>query len=151
MGYIDSIIERLNNPHLEDENNPGRQVLDGTIGEFLENFDDHHLDFFVSFANGKYLDIHAEEYGLIRRENESDTSLRNRIFTEMSILQNTDNIISLTDLWVYISGVVDDKNSLTSRNPYLKNEHDTGYVFIVSSENRDYLESKFLIGDILWV
>ena len=149
--YIEAIVERLNNNNLKDENNPGRQVLDGTIGEFLENFDNHFLDFFISTASGKYLDIHGNDFQLVRRENESDTAFRKRILIEKSILENTDSILNLSDnIWVFFDSVLD-KNQLTSRNPYLKNKHDSGYIFIVCSSNREYIESKFLIGDILWV
>ena len=32
MTYIEGILERINNPNLQDPNNPGR-ILDGTIGD----------------------------------------------------------------------------------------------------------------------
>ena len=71
---------------------------------------------------------------------------------EIRIIQNTDNILDLSDnLWVFVDGVLDDKNVLTSRNPYLKELHDEDYVFIVSSTNKEYIKSKFLLEDILWV
>ena len=150
--YTESIIERLNNPELLKEDNPGRMVLDGTICEYLENYDNHIYDCFITRATGKYLDLHASEYDIFRRPGESDISLRNRLLVEIRIIQNTDNIRELSDnLWVFVYGVLDDKNVLTSRNPYLKELHDSDYVFIVSSTNKDYIKSKFLLRDILWV
>ena len=79
-------------------------------------------------------------------------SLRNRLLVEIRIIQNTDNILDLSDnLWVFLDKVLDDKNVLTSRNPYLKELHDEDYVFIVSSSNKDYIKGKFLLDDILFV
>ena len=149
--YTEGIIQRLNNPALKKSDNVGRIVLDGTIGEYLENYDNHFLDLFLNHAGGKYLDLHGLEYDVIRRENESDISYRNRIITEKSIIQNIDNFLNLnSDLWVYFTGVIDG-DTLTSRNPYLKNKHEEDYVLICFSENKDYLTDKFILEDILWV
>lgn len=150
--YIESLTEQLNNPELLKEDNPGRMVLDGTICEYLENYDNHIYDCFITRATSKYLDLHASEYDIFRRPGESDISLRNRLLVEIRIIQNTDNILDLSDnLWVYLDNVLTDKNVLTSRNPYLKELHDTEYVFIVSSVNKDYIKGKFLLKDILFV
>jgi hypothetical protein len=149
--FIEGIIERLNNPALKKQDNEGRIVLDGTIGEYLENYDNHFLDLFLLRAHGKYLDLHGLEYNIIRKEDESDISYRNRIITEKSIVQNIDNFLNLnTDIWVYFNDVTSG-DTLTSRNPYLKNKHEDNYVLICFSENKDYLTDKFILGDILWV
>ncbi|WP_295591605.1 hypothetical protein [uncultured Methanobrevibacter sp.] len=149
--FIEGIIQRLNNPELKKSDNDGRIVLDGTIGEYLENYNNHFLDLFLKHATGKYLDLHGLEYNIIRKEDESDISYRNRIITEKSIIQNIDNFLNLdTSLWVYFRGVTDG-DTLTSRNPYLKNKHDDDYVLICFSENKDYLTDKFILEDILWV
>ncbi len=149
--FIEGIIQRLNNPELKKSDNDGRIVLDGTIGEYLENYNNHFLDLFLKHATGKYLDLHGLEYNIIRKEDESDISYRNRIITEKSIIQNIDNFLNLdTSLWVYFRGVTDG-DTLTSRNPYLKNKHDDNYVLICFSENKDYLTDKFILEDILWV
>ena len=150
--YLESILEKLNNPELQKKDNPGHMIIDGCIAEYLEHYDNHISDVFLTHARGGYLDLHAREYDLARREGESDTELRNRILTEEFILQSTSDFVGLgVVLWVYRSGVVDDKNTLTSRNSYLKEYHDTGYVFIGSGVESDYLRSKFILGDILWV
>ena len=39
--YTNSIIEQLNNPELENPDNPFRKILDGTVGEYLANYDNH--------------------------------------------------------------------------------------------------------------
>ena len=142
----------MNNPELKKLDNPGRKVLDGTICEYLENYDNHMYDCFITRASGKFLDLHASEYDIFRRPGESDISLRNRLLVEIRIIQNTENIMDLSEnLWVYLDDILDDKNVLTSRNPYLKELHDYDYVFIVSSTNKDYIKSKFILEDILWV
>ena len=150
--YLESILEKLNNPNLQDKNNPGHKIIDGCIAEYLEHYDNHILDVFLTHAHGGYLDLHAREYGLARREGETDAELRGRILTEEFILQSTPDFLGLgVVLWVYQSGVVDDKNTLTSRNSYLKEYHDTGYVFIGTGVESDYLRSKFILKDILWI
>ena len=149
--FIEGIIQRLNNPELKKSDNGGRIVLDGTIGEYLENYNNHFLDLFLKHATGKYLDLHGLEYNIIRKEDESDISYRNRIITEKSIIQNIDNFLNLdTSLWVHFRGVTDG-DTLTSRNPYLKNKHNDNYVLICFSENKDYLTDKFILEDVLWV
>ena len=150
--FIESFVDMLNNPELEKLDNPGRMVLDGTICEYLENYDNHIYDCFITRASGKFLDLHASEYNIFRRPGESDISLRNRLLVEIRIIQNTDNIMDLSEnLWVFLDDVLTDKSVLTSRNPYLKELHDSNYVFIVSSMNKDYIKGKFLLDDILFV
>jgi len=150
--YTEQIINRLNNPNLQQEDNPGRMVIDGTIGEYLENYDNHLMDLFITRATGGYLDLHAGLYGLVRHEGEDDSSLRGRVLTDISILQRTTDFTKLDCvLWVYFDDLVSDKNVLSSRNPFLKNEHDTDYVFIGTGVDGDYLRDKFILEDILWV
>ena len=149
--YIESITDKLNNPNLHDPENDGYKFLDGTIAEYLENYDNHIYDLFLVRATGGYLDQHAGLYGLVRHTGESDSELRNRVLTEERMLQTTSDFTSLNVvLWVYRTGVVDTYDTLTSRNPYLKNAHDSGYVFIGSGEDADYICNRFIVEDILW-
>lgn len=149
--YTKGIIERLNHDALQDENNPFVMVLDGTVGEYLENRDNHFLDTFLVTASGDYLDIHGDMFGLKRRENESDTDFRERILTEETLIESTSDFLKLDcALWVYKDNV-DKKNTLTSRNPYLKDKHDEGYVFIATGTDSDYIKSKFILEDVLWL
>ena len=149
--YIEAILERLGNSNLQKSDNPGRIVLDGTLGEYLEHFDNHILDMFLTRADGSYLDAHGKDFGIFRRENESDDDYRNRILLERSMLDTTSDFSKLdVELWVYFDDVLD-KNQLTSRNEYLKEEHDLDYVFIASGTDKEYLENKFILSDVLWV
>ena len=150
--YIEGICERINNPHLQDPNNPLRMVLDGTIGEYLENYDNHLLDMFLILAKGSYLDLHGRDFGIYRRDGESDDDYRARILIEQNLLQTTTDFLKLDlSMWVYFDDVITDKDTLTSRNPYLKDSHDEDYVFIVTGSDAEYLQSKFLLEDFLWV
>ena len=149
--YTNSIIEQLNNPELENPDNPFRKILDGTVGEYLANYDNHIYDLFLTRASGGYLDRHGEMYGLYRREDESDASFRQRIWMEEFIVQSTSDFLSLdVMLWVYFEDILD-KNVLSSRNPYLKNEHDTGFMFLATGSDSEYIQGKFFVGDILWI
>lgn len=149
--YIEAILERLGNSNLQKSDNPGRIVLDGTLGEYLENYDNHLLDMFLTRADGSYLDAHGKDFGIYRRENESDDDYRNRILLERSMLDTTSDFSKLdVELWVYFDDVLD-KNQLTSRNEYMKEEHDLDYVFIASGTDKEYLENKFILSDVLWV
>ena len=150
--YIEAITERLNNPNLQREDNEGRMVLDGTVCEYLENYNNHLMDLFLTRATGGYLDLHARLYGLERHDGESDEALRGRVLTEERLLERTGDFLGLNlTLWVYQDGVVDNKDTLTSRNPYLKEQHDTSYVFIGTGTDSEYVQDKFIVGDILWV
>ena len=148
--YTKDIIEQLNNPELENPDNQFRKILDGTLGEYLENYDNHIYDLFLPRATGGYLDRHGEMYKLYRREDESDASFRQRILLEEFIVQSTSDFLLLdVMLWVYFDDILD-KNVLSSRNPYLKNEHDTGFIFLATGSDSEYIQGKFFVGDILW-
>ena len=149
--YTQSIIELLNHPELKKEDNPFRMVLDGTVGEYLSHYDNHITDLFLTRAKGKFLDRHGEIFGMYRHEDESDVSFRQRILLEESIVQSTSDFLKLDIvLWVYFDDILD-KNVLSSRNPYLKSYHDSDYLFLATGSDAEYLQSKFFIGDILWV
>ena len=90
-------------------------------------------------------------YKLYRSEDESDTSFRQRIWMEEFIVQSTSDFLSLDImLWVYFDDILE-KNVLSSRNPYLKNEHDTGFMFLATGSDSEYIQGKFFVGDILWI
>lgn len=149
--YTKDIIEQLNNPELENPDNPFRKILDGTVGEYLSNYDNHIYDLFLTRATGGYLDRHGEMYKLYRREDESDASFRQRIWMEEFIVQSTSDFLSLdVMLWVYFTDILD-KNVLSSRNPYLKDKHEDGFMFLATGSDSEYIQGKFFVGDILWI
>ena len=149
--YTKALQERLNNEALQSDENEFIKIFDGCVNEYLENRRNHFLDTFLTMAEGNFLDIHGKMYGLFRKKDESDDDFRNRIILNKSILQRTTDFSKLNiGFWVYKDGVTD-KDTLTSRNPYLKQNHDDDYVFIVSGEDINLLQKKFLLNDILFV
>ena len=150
--YIEAIIERLNNPNLQQTTNQGRIVLDGTIGEYLEHYDNHFLDLWLCTAKGDYLNVLGEVYGVIRQENETDTSYRNRIYSDIKIIDSAANFSDVgVRLWVYNSGVENGLEYLTSENLALKDVSNSP-VYLAHSDNdtADYIAKKFILGDIRW-
>lgn len=149
--YTKALQNRLNNEALQNDENDFIKIYDGCINDYLENYDNHILDLFLTRAKGKYLDRHGEIFGMYRREGEDDESFRERILLDEFIVQSTSDFLKLDiGLWVYRAGVTDN-NVLTSRNPYLKDLHDDDYVFIVTGIDSEYIQSKFLLEDILFV
>lgn len=149
--YTKALQERLNNSALQDDENDFIKIYDGCVNEYLEQRDNHFLDIFLTMAEDDYLDLHGKMYGIFRKKDEDDDTYRNRILLDKSILQRTPDFEKLNiGIWVYTEGVID-KDTLTSRNTYLKDEHDEGYIFIVSGADIEYLTGKFLLDDILWV
>lgn len=149
--FTRALQERINNQALQSDENDFIKIYDGCINQYLEQRDNHFLDSFLITAEGDYLDLHGNLFGLKRRENEDDDTFRQRILTDATLIQRTTDFEKLDcQLWVYRDGVTDN-NTLTSRNTYLKDLHDEDYVFIASGSDSEYIQSKFLTEDILWV
>ena len=158
--FIEEIIERLNNSYLKQASNEGRIVLDGTVGEYLEHFDPHFLDVFLSTSKGGYLDLLGVEYGVLRGVDESDTDYRNRIIEMISPADTTEDLNKLgVKLWTYNSYIVDeleDEDStswhMVSRNTLIR-DSSRDYLFIGSAPDgtEDLVSEKLVEEDILWV
>lgn len=149
--YLEGLLERLNNEHLKDPDNEGRKVLDGTVCEYLEHYDNHFIDLFVLHSTGKYLDLIGQMYGIIRRDDESDTSYRNRIYTEMSILQCIPDLLNVgVRLWVYDEHIPAEEDYLTSENPYIKESDDYLYLAHADENIKKYIQDKFILEDLYW-
>lgn len=150
--YTKNILERINNEVLHDENTPFVKVLDGTVGSYLCNDGNKFLNTFLVLAEGVYLDMFGDMFGLKRREGESDNDFRQRIITDETMIECTDDFLKLDiGMWVHLRGVIENKDILTSRNTYLKKYHESIYVFIVSGNDKEYIEKKFLLNDILFI
>lgn len=145
--YIEGIIERLNNPYLHNPNNEGRKVLDGTIGEYLEHYNNHFMDLWICRANGKYLDLLGNLQGIIRQENESDASYRNRIKLDISIVDSLEDIRK-AGVQLYVSTDAGFGAAWTSDNLYLTNNE---YFAVSSEDTKKYIKDKFIMEDIEWV
>lgn len=149
--FTKALQERLNNEALQNDDNDFIKVYDGCVNEYLENRDNHFLDSFLITTDGDYLDLHGNIFGLKRKENEDDDTYRQRILTDATLIERTTDFEKLDcQLWVYKDGVTEN-NTLTSRNTYLKYLHDEDYVYLATGNDSEYIQSKFLVEDILWV
>lgn len=149
--YTKALQNRINNESLQSDDNDFIKVFDGCVNEYLENRDSHFLDSFITTAEGDYLDLHGNLSNLKRRKNEDDDTFRQRILTDETLIQRTTDFEKLDcELWIYKNGVTNN-NILTSRNPYLKDLHDEDYIFIITGSDSEYIQSKFLVNDILFV
>ena len=107
--YGKGIINRLHplSP-LHNKNNEGRLVIDNTIGEYLDNFEKRELtkELFLFHATGKYLDLHGHEYGVPRKEGESDETYRQRILLERGMHNSISDFKNRgVEFWDYVEGL----------------------------------------------
>ena len=147
MVYLEMILERLNNPYLKEPDNQGRQVIDGTVCEYLENYNNHFLDLWVSHSTGDFLDVIGRLYGLMRQEDESDVSFRGRILADTSMVESTSDIGNAgVDLFCLTTG--DFGDCWTSDNLYLCHSE---YFALSDETTQGYVEGKFIMEDLEWV
>ena len=152
--FGEAIIDRLHpDCSLRDNDNPMRQVLLGTVGSILDDFDlyDSLEAPYLQTASGVYLDLHGKDLGVRRKFLESDEDYRKRLFYEVLGVLSVSYLLNVYDLTLY-SNVPDfssDGLTLTSDNPYIR---DTGFMSIADTEIQQILESKFVIGGgIEWI
>ena len=151
--YIEGILERIN---LTDAiSDDGFKVLDGTLGEWLEHHQPLFLNYFVSTANSKFLELIGKEYNVFRLENESDDDFKERILLEMNIVGNVDDLNKVgVRLWIYDENVLAGGEYLTSSNPSLKTDVAGEPVFLGHAENsiaEDYVDNKYVFNEeIIW-
>jgi len=135
---------------LQDENNELRNVLDKTIGAYMDDQDNVFDQLFLSTATGSWLDCHGRDYGVTRKTDESDEDYRNRIIFEKLEYLTVGNLQSIygLELFNYISSYSSSSNKLTSDNPYRTNK----YMAFASDELKAILNNKFMLGgSITWL
>lgn len=145
--YLEGILERLNNPYLKEPDNQGRQIIDGTVCEYLENYDNHFLDLWVSHSTGDFLDLIGRLYGLMRQEDESDLSYRKRILADTSMVESTLDIGN-AGVELYCKTDNDFGDEWTSDNLYLCHSE---YFALSDETTMDYVSGKFIMEDLEWV
>ena len=67
---------------LQQSDNPLRIVLDRTVGEWLDEFEQPFEQLFLTSATGGWLDAHGRDYGVPRKIDEDDEHYRQRIIYE---------------------------------------------------------------------
>ena len=141
--YGTGIIERLPvNSQLQNPDNPMHNIIQNTIGELLDNFEIDYDQFFLQDATGKYLDLHGKQYGIGRRNNESDEEYRNRIILgayEYATVKVLTEIYGV-EFYANVDNFENNTNLLCSDNPYLTNE----LMGFISDEVYNILDEKFI-------
>ena len=128
---------------------PYEELVNNTIGYFLEKLEEEieHINngLFIESAEGKYLDLHGKDYGLPRKEGESDEDYRNRLLIEPLDKFNLTTLYEVYD--VQLLTYKSDKTDLTllSDNHLLSNE----YFIDCSNELWTIINNKFIVGNVL--
>ena len=151
--FMDMMVEMLpQHSALQDEDNQLRTVLDKSVGEFMDSVSTEVVfdGLFLQTASGGWLDAHGRDYGVIRKQDESDESYRERIIFEKLEYLTVRNLIEIYGLTLYV--FVDDfdasENCLTSDNPYISSK----YMSVASDELKEILNKKFVLdGEIEWL
>ena len=141
--YGTGIIERLPvNSQLQNPNNQMHIIIQNTIGELLDNFEIDYDQFFLQDATGKYLDLHGKQYGIGRKNNESDEEYRNRIILgayEYATVKVLTEIYGV-EFYANVDTFENNTNLLCSDNPYLTDE----LMGFISEEVYNILDEKFI-------
>ena len=141
--YGTGIIERLPvNSQLQNPNNQMHIIIQNTIGELLDNFEIDYDQFFLQDATGKYLDLHGKQYGIGRKNNESDEEYRNRIILgayEYATVKVLTEIYGVK-FYANVDNFENNNNLLCSDNPYVTSE----LMGFISEEVYNILDEKFI-------
>lgn len=141
--YGTGIIERLPvNSQLQNPNNQMHIIIQNTIGELLDNFEIDYDQFFLQDATGKYLDLHGKQYGIGRKNNESDEEYRNRIILgayEYATVKVLTEIYGV-EFYANVDNFENNTNLLCSDNPYVTDE----LMGFISEEVYNILDEKFI-------
>ena len=138
---------------LQNKDNPGRKVIDNTVGEWFDRHDINRFydNLFLDTATGGYLDLFGRDYGIGRRLNESDDDYRLRIIQEKN-----DNLTPVyleqlygVKLYSYVESFNAHNNMLTSDNAYINQSH---YMAEATDDNKRLLSKKFILDTtLLWL
>ena len=143
------IIERLHpDTPLRNNSNGGNKFIHNTIGEYLDNYVRRDLkkQLFILHATGKYLDIHGEERGVKRNQDESDDAYRERILLEKH-MHNTIPELKARGVrfWDYVSGLGSGSQSFYFQlfdtdelNPIKNMKLQLAVIDLVTNEEKPY-------------
>lgn len=145
--FVDMLVDMLPvNSKIQSESNPFRMVLDGSLGEYMDNVSDVFDELFVDSASGGWLDAFGKDFGVSRGLGEDDESYRERIILSGLGHLTVDYLHSLFGLKVYsyVEDSVVTENCLISDNEYNKAN---GYMIFTDDLTIRTLESKFILGN----
>jgi hypothetical protein len=103
-----NLLRRLSNVFTKDPNSALGQLL-GAVGRELDAVDPSqtHLDqqFTMATATGDWLDLHGKDFGISRRENETDANYRKRMQALQPIYTNGPTVQAIHDIVQNFTGV----------------------------------------------
>lgn len=152
--FMNALVDLLpEHNSLKNKNNDLFKVLDKSVGEWFDNYNilDFYNQLFLTTATGKYLDLHGKDYGITRKNFESDDDYRNRIIISSLKHLTPAYLKVLYDLELYVNVPIFNikNNDLTSNNPYI-NQH--GYMAENKNNIMDSIKSKFIIDAVFsWI
>lgn len=152
--FGEEIINRINsNSGLTNPNNPAYNVINNTIGEWLDHFDLLSLydGVFLQSAKGGYLNLFGHDYNILRELDEDDEHYRKRIIYETLGHLTVNYLVDIYNLilYVYVEDFDASDNMLTSDNPYLS---EYGFMAVADDDVKNILNKKFVIGSgLTWL
>ena len=140
------------NSSLQKKDNPLHIILDKTVGEWLDHFEQPYEQLFLLTATGGWLDAHGKDYGVLRRIDETDESYRQRIIYEKldhltpQLLSDIYNI----RLFTYREDFNILNNTLVSDNPYILQEN--RFMGVAEKDTISILDNKFVLDTVItWI
>ena len=149
--FVDMLVEMLPlHSAIQREGNPLRRVLDKSVGEWMDGFEQPYDELFLSTASGGWLDAHGRDYGVPRKLDEDDESYRERIVYEKLDHLTVGLLYTVygLDLFVFVEDFDPLENTLTSDNPHISNK----YMSIADEDLQAILNGKFVLeGEVTWI
>ena len=149
--FMDMLVGMLPiHSEMQKKDNQLRKVLNRSIGEYMDTFEQPYDQLFLDTATGGWLDAHGRDYGVPRRLSEDDESYRERIIQEKNDRLTPTYLDELygLDLYVFVDDFDVTNNDLTSDNPYAGNK----YMCIADSDVQKILNDKFVINsEVSWI
>ena len=127
-----------------------RKVLDKSVGEWMDGFEQPYDELFLSTASGGWLDAHGRDYGVPRKIDETDEDYRERIVYEKLDHLTVGLLYTVygLDLFVFVEDFDPLENTLTSDNPHISNS----YMSIADEDLQSILNGKFVLeGEVTWI
>lgn len=149
--FVDMLVEMLPlHSAIQKSDNPLRRVLDKSVGEWMDGFEQPYDELFLSTASGGWLDAHGRDYGVPRKLDEDDESYRERIVYEKLDHLTVGLLYTVygLDLFVFVEDFDPLENTLTSDNPHISNK----YMSIADEDLQSILNGKFVLeGEVTWI
>ena len=149
--FVDMLVEMLPlHSAIQKSDNPLRKVLDKSVGEWMDGFEQPYDELFLSTASGGWLDAHGRDYGVPRKLDEDDESYRERIVYEKLDHLTVGLLYTVygLDLFVFVEDFDPLENTLTSDNPHISNK----YMSIADEDLQSILNGKFVLeGEVTWL